>query len=767
MPIHGTMQTSPSNFVLPSLAVRSLLMFSVILIASVCGLETGMPAQETAAPSADQTGASELRSGYLVRVPLPINSQNSAAVRQSIERIIEKVPNAVRLEDQPVIVLEFDTANGKTGRGSKLESCLELARFLSSTALNRVRSVAYIPAARNYADGENLAVERQPTSQLNGHAVLVAIAADEIAMHRDAAIGLAGADEQNVDGLVREVYRTIARARLTLPEPMVMSMVDATAKLYRVTTANGIVYVGEDELARLERDGDVIESNTISGNDEMASFSSKKLADYRLIKHRVTSRSELARELNLAANALESDPTLGKDWDAVQIDLPDYIDAETVQWVLRAINSSDANLLIFRMNSSGGDPDACRRLASRISEFDPNSVRTVTFVTGVARGPAALVALTCDHLIMAPSAEIGGVPDPVVDPAWIADNLSSIEELGRGKGRDGSVLAGVIDLDQQVMRYREKTSGQVRLLTREIHAQLADADNWILLGPLGLKEGVDANTAEQLYLARAITDDMESLQAFYQLKNSPRALTPTITDRWVEKVAKYLASPFIAPWLLFAAVFLLSTEMSAPGVGVPGFLGTLCLVAFFWSQHLDGNAQWLEIILFLLGVGFVMMEIFIMPGFGVFGIGGLLMVIVSIILASQSFIIPRTAEELNQLPISLMMVLSGAMGFLAAIAVLRKVLPNTPYLKRMMLEPPVYAETGLDGGRDPSAIVDWGHLEGRTGETVTPLVPSGKARIDGKVYDVISDGRLIEKGQPVFVTQAIGNRIVVKPSDSV
>lgn len=761
------MPASSPQITLPTtVAARALLPLCVMLIIFACGLESGVRAQEQAEQPADQVQANEMRAGYLVRVPLPINSQNATAVRQSIERLLEKVPNAVRLEDQPVIVLEFDTANGKTGRGSKLESCLELARFLSGTALNRVRTIAYIPAARSYGDGEHLAIEREPTSQLNGHAVLVAIAADEIAMDHDAAIGLAGADEQNADGLVREVYRTIASARLTLPEPMVMSMVDASAKLYRVTTSNGIVYVGEDELARLERGGDVIESNTISSNNAMASFSSKQLADYRLIKHRVTSRSELARQLNLAPNALESDPALGKEWNAAQVELPDYIDSETVQWVLRAINSSNANLLIFRMNSSGGDPDACRRLAARISEFDPNSVRTVTFVTGVARGPAALIALTCDHLIMAPSAEIGGAPDPAVDPRWIADNLPAINELGLAKGRDWSVLLGVMDLDQQVMRYREKTTGQIRLLTKELHDELADADNWILLGPLGIREGVDANTAEQLYLARAITDDMASLQTFYQLKDSPRTLTPTIADRWVEKVAQYLASPFIAPWLLFAAVFLLSTEMSAPGVGLPGFFGTLCLVAFFWSQHLEGNAQWLEIILFLLGVAFLLLEIFVLPGFGVFGIGGLLMMVVSIILASQSFIIPMTSEELNHLPISLLMVLSGAMGFLVSIVVLRKVLPNTPYLKRMMLDPPEYNETGLEAGRDPSAIVDWSHLEGRTGETVTPLVPAGKARIDGKVYDVISDGRLIEKGQPIFVTQAIGNRIVVRPSDS-
>ena len=350
-----------------------------------------------------------------------------------------------------------------------------------------------------------------------------------------------------------------------------------------------------------------------------------------------------------------------------------------------------------------------------------------------------MVALSCDHLIMTPTSEIGGEPDPPVDSEWLTDTQVNVISLARTKGRDWSIYRGFLDPDFQINRYRERNSGQVRLLSNEEHESLEDPDSWLLLGPLGIKEGIDANTAEQLFLARAICNDMEGLQTFYQLESEPTTLTPTVTDRWLEKVAHFLASPMVAPWLLFGAVFLLSTEMSAPGVGVPGFLGTLCVIAFFWSQHLDGNAHWLEIILFLVGVVFIAMELFILPGFGIFGAGGLLMVIVSIVLASQTFIVPRTSAELNRLPVSLSMVLAGAMGFFVAIAILRKVLPNTPYLKRMMLEPPQpHDDSGLSGGRDPGAVVDWSYLEGATGEAITRLIPSGKARIKGEVHDVIS-----------------------------
>lgn len=752
----------------PSIRTRFLAMgmFGFLLTAQTCLLDAQEKAEPTESVDAAATGSeNDSRVGYLVQVPLPINSANAASVRQTLERLVEKAPTVIRPEDRPVIVLEFDTANGKTGRGSKLESCLELARYLTSPDMSRVRTIAYVPAARTYSD-ENLAIKKKPTSQLNGHAVMVAIAANDIAMHQDAAIGLAGADEKNRDQIVLDMYRNIAGVRLTLPMPLVMSMIDPRQRLYRVSTNSGVVYVDAKELDKLELAGDVIESNTISAGDSMALFTSKQLHDYRLIRHRVNSRNDLARALQVSPSSLEGDPKLGQDWDAVQFEFPDYIDRRTVEWVVRALNGRSSNLIVFRMNSSGGDPDACLRLASQIAEYDSNKVRTVAFVTGVARGPAAMVALSCDHLIMSPAAEIGGMPDPPVDPEWITDTQDNVTDLARTKGRDWSIFRAVVDPEFKVTRYRERNSGQVRLLSSEEHESLKDPDSWVPLGPLGVGEGIDANTAEQLFLARAISKDMESLQTFYQLETQPKTLTPTVTDRWLEKIAHFLASPMVAPWLLFGAVFFLSTEMSAPGIGVPGFIGTICLIAFFWSQHLDGNAHWLEIILFMVGVVFIAMELFILPGFGIFGVGGLLMVIVSIVLASQTFIIPRTSEELNRLPISLSMVLAGAMGFFVAIAILRKVLPNTPYLRRMMLEPPKpHDESGLADDGDPSAVVDWSYLQGRNGQAITRLVPSGKARIDGKVYDVISDGRMIEKGQSIDVVQAIGNRIVVKPAE--
>ena len=82
-----------------------------------------------------------------------------------------------------------------------------------------------------------------------------------------------------------------------------------------------------------------------------------------------------------------------------------------------------------------------------------------------------------------------------------------------------------------------------------------------------------------------------------------------------------------------------------------------------------------------------------------------------------------------------------------------------------MLETNERQDTGLNEG-DPEATADWGYLLGKEGTTITRLNPSGKARIDGSVYDVISTGLMVDKATAVEVVEAVANRIVVQVKES-
>ena len=731
-----------------SAAFTSALAIGMVLLVPFSERLVGQDAQPPAEPDpAPKT--------FLVKVPLPITGSASTAVQQRLQQLLSQAN-----VNRPNVILEFDTSRGRTGKGSCLGSCIDLARCMMSSETNRLRLVAFIPGSKKNKSDDDSPV------QLAGHAVLVALAADDIAIDPQAEFGAAGADEAGADGFLRETYRTVVSERLKVPVPVAMAMLDKTSTLYRVSTADGARFVDAAGLEEIQAQGDLIKFDTLAQNDELATFTGEQLNEYGFVRYRAASLSELARRMEIPLDSIQQDRVASRNYVATKVEMPGHVDASTLQWISRAIEPKIAvgktNMVIMEFDSQSGDIDACLQMARRISQFDSEEVQTVAYITGDTKGPAALLALSCNQLIMKNDAELGGAFDMEIDEDEVEDLKLTAAGLAEKVGRDVATLQAMIEPGLNVVRFRDKTTGEEKLMTQEQRDELENANDWLPQGALDMLEPLDANMAYNFGIARQIVADEAELQSFYQLENEPELLKPTKIDRWLYEAGLFLASPFVAPWLLFAAMFLLFNEVSQPGLGVPGFLGTLCLILYFWSQHLDGNANWLEILMFVAGMVFVAIELFVVPGFGIFGVGGLVMIVVSIVLASQTFVFPTTTEEARQLPRSLF-ALGGALGGTAvAMLVLRTILPNTPFFKKMMLEPPIREDTGLDSQIDPESMVNWGYLKGKTGEAVTNLVPAGKARIGGQLFDVISEGRLIEKGQKISVLEVAGNRIVVR-----
>ena len=589
------------------------------------------------------------KSGYLVQIKLPIDGRSASDTRQSIMKILDQNKELVRAEDRPIVVLELDNKRGATGQGSSLGACIDLARFLTGPELKRIKTVAYIPGKMVSVDDEE-----NDAGQISGHAVLVALAANQIAIHPDARLGAAGIDEQAVDAFVLEAYRNVASQRLTIQVPVALAMLDKSRELFRTKTENGPVYVDAEALKKLESEVETLDTVTLSTADQWANLTGTELAEYGLIRSVTPTRAALARQLDISLDALKTERNQDEPWNAIHVQMPDYVDETTVQWISRALDpkiaSGKTNLVIFEFDSSSGDVDACLMLARKLGAYDPNDVRTVAFVNKKAAGPAAMVALSCFHVIMQNDGTIGGDFEPRLPDQKLEDTKQAAAGIAEFRGRDIALVQAMIAPELEVFRYRNKNTGEERLMTELIRDELADAEKWLPQAPQDFAEPVSAANASKLQIARQTVSSIEELKSFYQLENDPERLQPTSVDRWLHRTALFLASPFVAPWLLFIGMFMIFNEVSQPGLGVPGFLGTLCLILYFWSQHLGGNANWLEILLFCAGVIFLLLEMFVVPGFGVFGIGGLIMVVISIVLASQTFVFPTTAEQFNQLP---------------------------------------------------------------------------------------------------------------------
>ena len=722
--------------------------------------------------SQDET-TEQPRLGRLVKVRLPIDDNVKREVRSALESIADSAPLAVRPENRLVVVLEFETRGGKTGRGSELEACQALARALMDRRLSAIETIAYLPVAENA--GAQAKLEGDGKTILSGHAVLVALSASRLALEPGTAIGDAGVDEPEVDELMQTVYRTLSEKRGRLPTPMVASMLDPNVGLVRVEKKDkSVQYLSVVELEKIESKEILDDTKTIVGAGKRAVVSARQLKEFGLLNLVPKNKTDLERELGLADDALNVQVSESRDWKAIELPLPFSIDEKAERWIIRSVNRKrrdGVNLIIVTIDDCFGEPNGCLAVARQLAELSNDDVQTVAFVKGNARGAVGLVALACDHLIMAPGAVIGGFEEDAgeefLDREQLEQLRPTVKRLAEVAKKDWSIMMAMLDPGLIITRYKDtKRSGKIRLMTDEEAKSLGDElADWQPQDVLSVSSGLQAKTAERFGLTRLIAEDMGQVQTFYQLAESPEVIQLTATDRMVDRIANFFRNPVIGLFLLLGAFFFISNEMSAPGLGVPGFLGTLCVVLYFWSHWFGGETEVFEILMFVVGLIFIGLEVFVIPGVGIFGIGGTLLVLASLVLASQDFVIPLNSKQWGQLPFSMMPLIGAGLGLVCAVFFLQAAIEKSPFLRRFVLDTSEDEEAACEE-KDKEAVADWSHLIGLSGTTVTRLNPAGKARIDGGVYDVISTGQMVDKGAKIEVVEAVANRVVVQQKDA-
>ncbi len=210
---------------------------------------------------------------------------------------------------------------------------------------------------------------------------------------------------------------------------------------------------------------------------------------------------------------------------------------------------------------------------------------------------------------------------------------------------------------------------------------------------------------------------------------------------------------------------MLILELKLPGVGLPAITSALAFLLFFWGHYLGGTADRLEIMLFLVGLICLALELFVFPGFGVFGVSGILMVLISVVMASHTFIWPTQDYEYRQMGRTLTQMTLTIVAVVAGAIVLGRYFPSLPFFRRMILVPEPagdFAEApGTKPAFDPETSTLF-FLVGERGRTTTVCRPSGKARFGELLVDVTADGFYVEADTPVEVVEVRGSRVFVK-----
>ena len=704
------------------------------------------PAQEDAAAAkapAGEKAAPEKRVGQLFKIVLPITGRTAERIRQPLLKAIEK---AQADNAHPVLILEFDVPKGQSeyGRGSKLGNAYDLADFLSGGSLNAAATVAYVPQT------------------IQGHAVLPVLACDVIVMAPEAELGPAGVDEPAITDSIRANYREIAGRRRKIPVEVALKLVDSSRELLEVETDGDTVYTTPEGMVELAKKRTIGSAKPLLPANQPGRFSGTEARRKAFISYLASNRIELARVMGLPPDMVNEDVTLDGVFHAVRVEVKGPIRADlvtkTVGLIQDAISRQNADFICLRIDSAGGSPEDSMNLARFLLDRDPSKVRTVAYIPKEARCDAALMALACDQVVMHPKAVLGGEGDYTFSPAEIQLVRETIRTtITARRARSWSLPAAMFDPALAVSRYVGK--GEPAYFSQAELAEQPRPEEWTLAEQVttpGRPFQALGREAVAYHLANFVVDDAAQFKELYGLEDDPSLLEP----RWSDTLIDALASPGVAILLLMIGGVALYIELHAPGIGVAAFVALVCFALFFWSRFLGGTAGWLEVILFIAGVSCVALEIFVLPGFGIFGLGGGAMVLASLVLASQTFLLPRNSYQTAQFQNSLFVLAAATVGVIVAIATIGRWLPRAPILGQMVLEPPTEEEAAAIS--DSEALAHFEDMVGAVGTTTTPLLPGGKARLGDELFDVITDGEFVPRGAEIVVVAVHGNRVVVR-----
>jgi membrane-bound serine protease (ClpP class) len=443
---------------------------------------------------------------------------------------------------------------------------------------------------------------------------------------------------------------------------------------------------------------------------------------------------------------------------------------------LEVAEKKNADLVIIEIDSPGGFVGASFNVAHRLRDLD--WARTVAFVPREALSGAAIVALGCDEIVMNPNAVLGDA-GPIVEgedsmfrhaPEKIRSHLAAeVRALATAKRRPPALAEAMVDMHLPVYPVKHRQTGQETFMSEAEIKSSPNPELWEKGPPvLEAQDGrfleVNGRRAVELQLAAATVQDRAELQQRFGLADRPLVLEASAVD-----TAVYILNlPLVTGLLFVVGLVAFYIEFSAPGISLGGLIGLLCFALFFWSRFLGGTAELLQVILFLVGVAFVALEVFVLPGFGVSGVIGGLLMLAAIMMALQGFAIPSTPRQFSVFGTSLLVLTTSLAVFVAAACVLSRYFGALPVFNRLVLKPapaPEAAATAAkaDTGKTVRAVAaDGAPGVGDWGVTESPLLPAGKARFGHRLVDVIAEGTFVERGRQVRIVEIRGAEVVVR-----
>ncbi|TAL58662.1 MAG: nodulation protein NfeD [Bacteroidetes bacterium] len=381
-----------------------------------------------------------------------------------------------------------------------------------------------------------------------------------------------------------------------------------------------------------------------------------------------------------------------------------------------------ADYIILHINTYGGAVDAADKMRTAILN---SKVPVFAFIDNNAASAGALISIACDSIYMAPGGNIGaatvvdqnGALTPEKYQSYMRSMLRSTAEKS---GRDPRIAEAMNDPRVYIPGVND--SGKVLTFT----TSEAIKNNYC--------EGEAKTVEEVLKLAHIDNFEIEE----YKISG-------------VGTVIDWLINPFISGILIMIIIAGIYYEFQAPGTIFPIAASIVAALLYFAPHYLEGLAENWEILVFLAGLILLAVEVFVIPGFGVAGVAGILFIVLGLTLSLVKSVpsdLPVNLPDGNAFVNALFIVIASMIVSIGLSFYLWGRFIKSSVFKKVSVQSAISNEKGFVGV-DMSEKV----LIGKQGIASTLLRPSGKVEIEGGIYDATAETGFIEKGENIFVVK--------------
>lgn len=421
----------------------------------------------------------------------------------------------------------------------------------------------------------------------------------------------------------------------------------------------------------------------------------------------------------------------------------------TTQLAFDEAKAKGAHVIVIHMNTYGGLVDMADSIRTKILN---STIPVYVFIDDNAASAGALISIACDSIYMRPGAKIGAATVVNQTGEQVPDKFQSymratMRATAEAKGKDTLIVDGDTTLvwrrdpkiaeamvDPKLYVPEVSDSGQVLTFTAEEALEY------------NFNDGLANNIME--VLANAGIEDYELIE-----------FKPTPIDR----IINLLLSPVIQSLLIMAIIGGLYFELQTPGIGFPIGAAALAAVLYFAPLYLQGLADNWEIVVFVLGIILLAVEIFAIPGFGVAGATGLVLIVGALTLA----MVDNVVFDSGDIPLALNTVLRA---FVLVIVSLLVSLVGSLYLGKKLFTSNLFPALALrttQKNQEGYVGVETKNkaLTGKTGTAHTVLRPSGMVEIEGEIYDAMARYGFIDKGTRVRVLSYDTGQVYVEAAE--